>query len=566
MRRRASGSAERHLIAVAAAALGLFDTFFTAFRAPLSGFGQIEDVVPEALLNGSRFALVIIGILLLAAVPGLWHGKRFAWAIALACAVASAFLHPAKNVDLWGTAGSIALAGALIGGRPLFPARSDPPTALRGFALLAFGLAAVFAYSVMGLYFLDREFRHPVTFAEAVEDTLRLLFIVPASQVEPRTGHGTWFVDSVRVAFLFVMVLGVTQLLRPVIHRARVAHVERERVRALLERYATTSLAHFALLPDKAYFFSESGDAVLAYKVVGSTAVVMGDPLGDPGEFDALLYAFQEHCALDGWAYAFHQATPAFLPLYARHGMKSLKIGEEALVDVQAFSLSGTAAKHLRATMNRFARMGYRAEVLRPPHDAALLRRLREISDAWLARGGRRERTFTLGQFDEAALQACDLVVARAPDGEVRGFANIVPSYRSQVGNYDLLRYDDEPKAIGDFLVLSLIAHFRDAGCTAMTLGLAPFSGIEPDGSRSPAARAMQLLYRRGTFLFRYTGLREFKEKFFPRWEPRYLIYSSELQLPGIALAVARAGEVHHGPHIDLPVPPEPAGIPSPAA
>jgi phosphatidylglycerol lysyltransferase len=80
-----------------------------------------------------------------------------------------------------------------------------------------------------------------------------------------------------------------------------------------------------------------------------------------------------------------------------------------------------------------------------------------------------------------------------------------------------------------------------------MSLGLAPFSGLDKRGTNSPAARAMRLLYRHGSFLFRYKGLREFKEKFRPQWEPRYLVYSSELQLPGIALAVARAGELRGG-------------------
>ena len=549
--RQPSNQLERRLIALAAAALGLFNTLFTAFRTPLTSAGEF-DIVPHGPLNGSRFLLVILGILLLATVPGLWHGKRNAWAIALAATAGSVAAHPVKNVDLWGTFASLALAGALVGARPEFPARSDPPTAMRGIWMLVLGLSGVFAYSVVGLYMLDREFKHPIPFGTAVQDTVRLLFIVPASDVQPRTGHGVWFVDSVRVAFLAVMMLGVTLLLQPVIHRASIGRAERERVRRLLERYGTSSIAYFALLPDKSYFFSEGGGAVLAYKVVGSTAVVMGDPIGDPREFSGLLDAFQQHCELDGWAYAFHQATPRYLGLYVKHGMKALKIGEEGVVPVQSFSLSGHRTKHLRATMNRFAREGYRAEVLTPPHSDDLLRRLREISDAWLAHGNRRERTFTLGQFDLAALQECPVMVARAGDGTIAGFTNIIPSYTSREGNFDMLRYGTEPRGVADFLYVSLIEYFRQQGFTGMNLGLSPFSGSEVSTPRSPAERAMHLLYRRGSFLFRYTGLREFKEKFSPVWEARYLVYHSEMQLPGVALAVARAGEVRRGPRVEL--------------
>ena len=146
-------------------------------------------------------------------------------------------------------------------------------------------------------------------------------------------------------------------------------------------------------------------------------------------------------------------------------------------------------------------------------------------------------------------------MAARAPDERIVGFANIIPSYQSSEGTFDMLRYLEEPKAVADFLCIAMIDYFRERGFSGMSLGLSPFSGLDVERPKSPAERAMSLLYRRGTFLFRYTGLRGFKEKFQPAWEPRYLIYSSELQLPGIALAVARAGELRNLPHIELPHP-----------
>ena len=535
---------ERRLVAVGAVLLGIYNIVLAMLPAPLAGVGQIRHVVPIEAVHGSRFVLLILGLVLLETAPGLWHGKRFAWVIALSASVASVIAHPFLHVDIWGTGASLALAGTLIGARPEFPARSDPPTATRGAAFLLAGLAIVFIYGTFGLYFLDREFKHPIGFADALKDTVRLFFIVPQAAAEPATRHGTWFIDSVRLGFLTMMVLGVWQLLRPVIYTAHTSRIERERVSALLQRYGNSAIAFFALLPDKAYFFSERGNAVLAYKVVRSTAVVMGDPIGKESELPELIDSFQEHCELNDWAYAFHQVTPRHLELYAQHGLKALKIGEEGIVRVQEFTLTGQAAKHLRSTMNYFEREGYQTEVLHPPHALALLGRLREISDEWLAQGDRRERGFTLGYFDETMLQQCDILAVRAPDGIIVAFANVIPSYRLPDGNFDMLRHGPEPKRVADFLYVSLINYFRERGHAGMNIGLAPFSGLQGEGPRSPAERAMDLLYRRGSFLFRYRGLREFKEKFLPVWEPRYLVYSSEMQLPGIALAVARAGEL----------------------
>lgn len=542
--KRPSYPLERHVIAAGAALLGLFNVILPIL--PRSGrhLSELGHIAPAEAVNGSRFLLLILGILLLSTAPALWSGKRTAWAIALACAVVSALAHPVKNIDLWGAGGSLLLAGALLGARQQFPARSDPPRAARGAIILVAGLAGVFLYGTLGLYFLDREFTHPIPLGAALKDSLRLLFLVPATSAEPITGHAAWFLDSVRLAFLFVIFLGVWQLLQPVVHRVYAGRAERERVRALLEQYGNSSVAYFALLDDKSYFFSKRGNAVLAYKVVGRNAIVLGDPVGGEDDFPELIDSFQLQCQLNGWAYAFHQTTPRYLDLYRQHGLKAIEIGEEGIIDLQQFSLAGHQMKPLRLVMNRFRREGYRAEVLSPPHDAALLRRLREISDEWLALGKRRERTFSLGQFDESLLQECQIMVVRGPQDRIVAFANIIPSYHLPQGNFDMLRYGAEPKGVSDFLYLSLIEHFHSRGYAGMNLGLVPFSGDAIDKGNSPAERAMRLLYNHGGLLFRAKGLREFKEKFRPRWEPRYLVYSSDLQLPGIALAVARAGEL----------------------
>jgi lysylphosphatidylglycerol synthetase-like protein (DUF2156 family) len=106
-----------------------------------------------------------------------------------------------------------------------------------------------------------------------------------------------------------------------------------------------------------------------------------------------------------------------------------------------------------------------------------------------------------------------------------------------------MLRYGSEPKDVADYIYVSLIRYFREKGFTGMNLGLAPFSGLDPGDERSPAGIAMRFLYRYGTFLLRYQGLREFKDKFASVWEPRYLIYRNETELPGLAVGTIRVAE-----------------------
>ncbi len=536
---------ERRLITLGAFSLGIYNLLFSAFPRLMHQRIEIDGLVPGNAIDGSRFVLVLIGLTLVISSRALWHGKRSAWWIAVTCAAASVLAHPLKNVDLWGAAGSLVLLGALLGARPQFPARNDPPSATKGLVLTGVGLLSVLVYAAVGLYFLDHSFRQPVGFVDSMEDALRLLFIIPTANAEPITRHGRWFLTSVRVASLFVTALGVSMVLQPVVYRKRTTRLERIRIGNLLERFADSTLAYFALQPDKSYFFSSSGNAALAFKIVGNTAIVMGDPIGDEAEFEGLIREFQQQCELDVRAFAFHQARPEYLHYYEACGLKALKIGEEGYVNVRDFSLSGQSMKHLRATMNRFEREGYTAELLRPPHDGTTMDALQQLSDAWLAQDGHRERTFVVGYFDADVLAKEEVMVVRNPAGEIVAFANILPSYRSRDGNFDLLRHGPEPKDVSDFLHVALIRRFGELGYERMTLGLAPLSGIENERSLAPAQAFMQLLYRYGSTVFRFRGLREFKAKFATEWESRFLIYTRETELTGIAVALGRAGELH---------------------
>ena len=70
-------------------------------------------------------------------------------------------------------------------------------------------------------------------------------------------------------------------------------------------------------------------------------------------------------------------------------------------------------------------------------------------------------------------------------------------------------------------------------------LGMAPLSGFE----RSPVAplwtRLASFVYQHGESFYGFQGLRAYKEKFHPRWEPRYLVFPGGLRLPRILVDVS---------------------------
>ncbi|MEZ5412416.1 MAG: flippase-like domain-containing protein [Acidimicrobiales bacterium] len=497
-----------------------------------------------SLVVGARYLLVVSGLAALLVSSAVRRGKRNAWWLALAATVASVPGHHLDEADAVGLAVSVAAAAVLVAGRAAFTARSDPALARRGVQTLLVGGVATFAYGTLGLYALDSQFRAATTLAQSAREALRLLFLLPLTTVEPATRHGRWFLESVRFAALGVAMVGAAQLVATLVRRPGHRPDERARVDELLDRWATTSLAPFQLLDDKSWYLTDDGQAFVGYKVVGTTAVALGGPIGRPAARPRALAGWMAFCQGNGWLPVLHQVTADDVALGSAAGLRALKIGEEAVVDLTTWDLADHRHKHLRQALRRVERTGARVEALPTPLDDDTLAELRAVSDAWLHHGGHRERTFTLGRFDPVSLRHTPVLALRdtAASGRILAFVNVLPSYQGRDGNFDLMRRrPDAPNGAMEALFVALIDRFRAEGLTGMNLGLAPLSGIDGTGL---AERALRLLYERGGAAFNYEGLRHYKEKWEPRWEPRYVLYRSETDLPRVATAIARAGEL----------------------
>ncbi|MGZ4771580.1 MAG: bifunctional lysylphosphatidylglycerol flippase/synthetase MprF [Ilumatobacteraceae bacterium] len=532
----------RNVIAALAVAVGATDlTLAASARTRLRAEPIVVQWTYEVVLGG-RYLLLIAGIVLILSAHGLMRGKRNAWRVAMIAGAWSIVGHHLKEADAAGLVSCAVLVIALLAGREAFVARPDPVLARSGWRLLATGELVVLIYGLAGLYFLDAEYRESSTLLQSLGDVLRLLVLLPTRSVVPVTRHGMWFVASVRFAALLVVLIALARVVSAVIV-SRGTPADRRAVEALLAQWGATPLAYFHLLGEKHWFLASDGASFIGYQVVGTVAVALGEPIGEPSSCRLVTDEFVEYCVRSGWSVAFHQVTPPGAELLVGSGLKMLKIGEEAMIPVQTWSLEGAGYKWLRSALRRIERAGLEIAELPTPLSAHDLEQLRQVSDSWLADGGHRERTFTLGQFDVDELNATAVLVLRErTTARIVAFANIIPSYRSRAGNFDLMRRrSDAPNGAMDALFVALIHRFRDAGLERMSLGMVPFVGADAD---TLPARAIRLLYERGERAFNSQGLFRFKNKWHPEWEPRYLVYRSDVDLPRIAAAVARVGEL----------------------
>jgi len=297
--------------------------------------------------------------------------------------------------------------------------------------------------------------------------------------------------------------------------------------------------ASLALLGDKALLFSNSGSGLLMYGVERRTWVALGDPVGPPADRVELAWRFREMAHRHGGWTVFYEVGVTYLPLYIDLGLTLLKIGEEARVPLADFSLEGPRRRGLRRAQRQMEREGVSFEVIPPELVPPLLPRLRAVSDAWLAEKRTREKGFSLGYFDEAYIARFPLAVARR-QGEVVAFATVWTSRAKVELSTDLMRYGpDAPTGVMQYLFGELMLWGRAEGYEFFGLGMAPLSGLEPRALAPLLSRVGAFMYRHGEHFYNFQGLREYKEKFDPIWEPRYLASPGGVALPRILTNVA---------------------------
>jgi len=274
---------------------------------------------------------------------------------------------------------------------------------------------------------------------------------------------------------------------------------------------------------DKQFLFSETGRAFLMYAVRGPSWVALGDPVGDPTEFEALAWSFADQAARSNARPVFYEVSARNLALWVELGLTLHKVGEEAVVRLPDFSLAGGRFKTMRAAMNKRQRDGYECVMLAAPHDPVLIAELREISGAWLGGKTGHEKGFSVGRFDPGYLALFDICVVRR-DGRIVAFANIQASSAGQHVAVDLMRYlPEEASGLMEYMFLSLIEHYKAQGAEEFSLGIAPLAGLSERSVAKSWIRFGRLIYRHGGAFYNFEGLRAFKQKFQPDWRPRYL-------------------------------------------
>ena len=454
-------------------------------------------------------------------------------------------VHPAATAVRLGL--SLVVLLLLVTSRSVFRVRSDRLGFRQAAIVSAAMLGLTLLYGVLGFTLLDRrDFHQEISLLTAAHQTIDQLGVTTSSVV-PHTARARLFIDSLTVLSITAIASAVLAFFQPIRFRLQPQSAQRDRTLELLERYPSDIDDFFKVWPhDKHYFFDADQEAGLSYHVSRGVALVVGDPFGNPKRFLLVLQAFQELCFVNDWRPAFVHVSARHRDLYAKLGYHLQKIGEEAMLDLEAFQAERNA-KYFRQIRNGFTKLNYRVELLEPPFDAALLARLQTISTDWLARPGRAERAFMLGSFGPEYMQLSRLAVVRDEANQIRGFMNLVPTFEPKTANYDLLRCDNgAPGNCNDFLLLELTDLLYAEGIQTLNLGLCPLKGLDESAELTGLIdTALRFVYANGDRFYSFTGLQRFKSKYRPTWDDRFVAYGGNpTSFARVMTALARAMKV----------------------
>ena len=352
-------------------------------------------------------------------------------------------------------------------------------------------------------------------------------------------GRGTLLLLSLSLVGAVNYVVIALALLKPVSDYFRRTPAVQRDVRTILELYASSSEDYFKYFPfDKSYYFAHSFDGFIAYGIEDGVCIALADPIA-PNDKNKreLIVEFRAFCEANGWQLAFIPVEPQSLALYDPPHFKRIKIGENAIITIPQYA-QRPIQKNMRNILNRFGKAGYTASFV-DPHDATVMRQLREVSESWLTHRNHKEHGFAMAHFDESYLHECAVFALRSEKGVIEAFVNQQPNYSAtRQTSIDMIRSRSDAKSnTMDMLFHQFILELNTNGWQTLDLGLAPLSGLHDTSKISE--RGLNVLYHHANWWYSFVGLRRFKNKFHPEWSSRYLLFTGPVtRIPVIARTI----------------------------
>ena len=533
-------------LAIATTLFGVLDVVSAVTPEEHSRLRVVLQVLPVTAAHLASATTAVAGLLLIMLGHGLRRRKRRAWVAVVTLLVVTVVAHLAKGLDAEEALASMALLAVAVAQRREFYAEADPrsrraaPLTLVTMLLLSFAagmlLLTARSHVVVGSPSLGAKAEHVALGLAGVPGPLHF-----------RSERSADVIFDILLAMgIVTLLVPVYLLLRPGEPAARLSTQDEVRLRELLARHgARDSLGYFALRRDKAAVLSDTGKAAISYRVVSGVMLASGDPLGDPEAWPGAIRAFLDQARRHAWVPAVMGCSELGGEVWVREaGLRALELGDEAIVNVDDFSLEGRAMRNVRQMVTRVERAGYKTDVRRVCEmTPAEIDEIRRQADEW--RGAEIERGFSmaLGRFGAPDDGECVAVTA-TKDDRLAAVLHFVP-WGDDGLSLDMMRRDRAADpGLNELLIVAALRASREMGIRRLSLNFAVFRSALERGSRlgaGPILRLWRELLLLASRWFQIESLYRFNAKFRPLWEPRFICYRSARDIPRVAIAALEA-------------------------
>lgn len=520
------------------AVVGLLSAASRPLRSMLT---ELLRIVPFVVPQTAAITLVFVSFAMLLTARGLRHGHRLAWVSSLVLLSLSSVLHIAKGVDIAEASLSVAALVWLATQHRAFPVLPSRATTTRAIIISVGGGALVLALATGLAMRADRGHRRDF------DDTLSELLKEIGGRNPLPIDFGSRYATPVLIAIGLCVLGSALWLLlsprTPAPLTGSAHHDERERARKLVDAHGGGTLDYFALRDDKQWFFS--GHSMVAHTVRNGVCLVSPDPIGPAEEREEIWTEFMLYIQRYGWSVTVLGAATHWLPIYEASGLRSVYMGDEAVVDCPSFTLEGPPMKKLRQAHRRVKRSGYTTTF----HDPTLLEEsvreeLMELSAQ--SRRGETERGFsmTLSRLFDPQDAGLMLTIARDATGRAQAFAQWAPARDIEGWSLDVMRRStglELPNGIMDFLIIETIHHIAEKGGHGLALNVAMLRRLVAEEPQGTLAKVSHGVVHRASKHTQIESLWKFNSKYQPTWVPRYVIVGTVDDLAIQSLMLAHA-------------------------
>jgi phosphatidylglycerol lysyltransferase len=320
-----------------------------------------------------------------------------------------------------------------------------------------------------------------------------------------------------------------------------------DRARTILMRGGST-LSYMSTWRGNKYWLSPDGRAAIAYRVIAGVAVTVGEPYGDPAALDSAITEFAKFCEHRSLQPCLYSVTARARDVSEGLGWTSVQIAEDTLLPLARLQFAGKKWQNVRNAVNKAAREGITAEWWSYPEaPPELVRQIRQISGKWVADKGLPEMGFTLGGLEELNDLNIRCLIAVGADRKVYAITSWMPVYENgrPVGwTLDFMRRNTEPgtpHGVMEFLIATAALTFQEEGARFMSLSGAPLARLDRGEQPCALQRLLDIFADAMEPLYGFQSLLQFKDKFYPVYQPLYLTYPDPAAIGSIATAIGRA-------------------------